>query len=270
MATDQQEAVAALLARSGRDFLPLRRSFLQLRTPGGGAAPLAAFVAGRRRRAFDLYLLAHALASREPWDVALPSAVWARLLGLQPSAAASIISRQWSWLEDQQLVTSRRRARLREVTLLREDGSGAAYAHPGQLGEGDYFRFPYAYWEGHFPDRLDLSAKAVLLIALSLQDDFVLPLEHGSRWYGVSADVLRSGLRTLRMLRLLDVRVLRKSAPLTARGVTEERRYTLRGPLRPQAGAIDPDDPTPPVTSRGPLQGRRYPAGDPRNVRRSR
>jgi len=268
MATDQQEAVAALLARSGRDFLPLRRSFLQLRTPGGGAAPLAAFVAGRRRRALDLYLLAHALASREPWDVALPSVVWARLLGLQRSAAASIISRQWSWLEDQELVASRRRARLREVTLLREDGSGAAYTHPGQPGEGDYFRVPYVYWEGHFPDRLDLPAKAVLLIALSLQDDFVLPLEHGSRWYGVSADVLRSGLRTLRTLRLLDVRVVRKPAPLTARGVTEERRYTLRGPLRPQAGAVDQDDPTPPATTRGPLQGRRHPRGDPRNVRR--
>jgi len=130
--------------------------------------------------------------------------------------------------------------------LLREDGSGAPYAHPGQLGEGDYFHVPYAYWEGHFPDRLDLSGKTVLLIALSLKDDFVLPLEHGSHL------VRGVGRRAaLRAADAADAAAARRPSPAKAGpahrpGVTEERRYTLRGPLRPQAGAIDPDDPTPP------------------------
>jgi len=43
-----------------------------MRQPGaGGAGPLAAFVRGRHAAALDLYLLGHAVASHEPFDVAL-------------------------------------------------------------------------------------------------------------------------------------------------------------------------------------------------------
>lgn len=230
----QEETVAALLARSGRDALPLRRSFVQKRQEGGGAGPLAAFVHARRGAALDLYLLGRAVASQEPFDVALASEVWARALGIggTPSAAATI-SKSWSWLDEQGLVTSAPRGRLREIRFLREDGSRRPYQHPGgdESARGDYFKLPYAYWEAHYPGRLGLPAKALLLIALSLGQDFWLPHDRGARWYGLSRDTVARGLATLLRLGLLEVRAERKKAPLSPRGFTEERRYALRPPF---------------------------------------
>jgi len=236
----QREAIAALLKRSGRQWLPLRRSFTQLRSKGGGAGPLSWFVSGRRRRALDLYLLAHAAASKEPWDVGLPATVWARMLGLEGSGGLTSVSRQWTWLEQRQLISTHRQDTLRKVSLLREDGSGSAYWHPGvseaqAAPEGDYFALPYAYWELGLQDRIDLPTKAVLLIALSRPDDFILPLEHAAKWYSVSPDSLRSGLRLLQTLGYLERRTIRQSAPLTAAGFREERRYTLRPPFGPRS-----------------------------------
>src|SRR3712207_4158741 len=103
MESRQVEAITALLARSRRGFLPLRRALVQSRTEERGAGPLAAFL--KREHALDLYLLLHAITSRAPWDVALPARVWARLLGLpETNSSVASISRQWSWLEDQGLV----------------------------------------------------------------------------------------------------------------------------------------------------------------------
>ena len=232
----QVETVAALLERSGRDALPLRRSFVQVRQRGGGAGPLAAFVHERRGMALDLYLLSRAVASQEPFDVALPADVWARALGLGGAAGAgSTISKSWSWLEQQQLVVSSKRGRLREIRFLREDGSGRPYRHPGRDEDqrGDYFKVPYSYWEGSYPGRLGLPAKAVLLIALSLGEDFRLPTERGARWYGLSRDTVSRGLSTLLRLGLLDVRIGYKKAPLAPRGITQERHYMLRAPFGP-------------------------------------
>ena len=110
-----------------------------------------------------------------------------------------------------------------------EDGSGRPYRHPGP--EGDYFKLPYAYWEGLYPGRLSLPAKALLLIALSLGPDFWLPHERGARWYGLSRDTVSRGLATLLRLGLLEVRHERKKAPLSPQGFTEERRYALRPPF---------------------------------------
>jgi hypothetical protein len=116
------------------------------------------------------------------------------------------------------------------VTLLREDGSGKPYVHPGK--EGNYFKLPYDYWHGNFHNRMGLPAKAVLLIALSLQDEFLLPTKQGAGWYGLSRDTVRKGLRTLRLLGILDMREVRKKAPLAPLGFTLERRYTLKDPFR--------------------------------------
>jgi hypothetical protein len=146
-----------------------------------------------------------------------------------------VVSKNWRWLEDQGLIASRRRGRLREVTLLYEDGSRRPYRHPGEQGgedRGHYFKLPYAYWRGNFHDRISLPAKAVLLIALSLRDDFVLPTERGAEWYGLSRDTVRKGLRDLRLLNILSMREVRKPAPLSALGFTLDRRYTLRSPFR--------------------------------------
>lgn len=235
MSVGQRETVDALLERSGRDHVPVRRGFVQRRPKGGGAGPLAPFVRARRGRALDLYLLVHAVASAPPYDATFPAAVWARALDLGSQASAeTLVSKSWSWLEGQRLVRTQRRGRLREVTLLHEDGSGQPYRHPGEQGaesRGHYFKLPYAYWRGNFQNRISLPAKAVLLIALSLRDDFVLPTERGAQWYGLSRDTVRKGLRDLRLLGLLAFREERKEAPLSAYGYTLQRHYTLQAPF---------------------------------------
>ena len=236
--SEQQEAIVALLTRAGRNAVPIRRSFTQQRSRGGGAGPLAAFLTGRRRRALDLYLLAHAVCSAPPWDVALQSVVWGRLLGLTGSGLASVITRQWNWLEEQQLIETSRQDRMRSVMLLREDGSGKPYTHPGTTGErpaeGDYFHLPHAYWEMGLQDQIDLPTKVVLIVALSRPDDFILPLEQAPKWYGISPDSARAGLRQLMLLELLQVRTVTTRAPLSPINVRTERHYTLRPPFGPR------------------------------------
>jgi hypothetical protein len=230
---ERQAAISELLRRSARDWIPIRRDFVQAPGRRGGPGSLATFVSERRGRALDLYLLARVLASQEPWDATLAAPVWARLLGLEGKNAASLISRNWSWLEQRRLISTRRKARLREITILREDGSGLPYEHPGATGEGFYFKLPHAYFSAGYPDRMGLAAKAVLLISLSLEDDFVLPLDHAPRWYGLSRDSVKTGLKTLRLLGLLDARSQRKPAPLSPLGYTTQRYYRVRPPLRP-------------------------------------
>jgi hypothetical protein len=63
---EQREAVEALLERSGREFVPVRRSFVQDRAPGGGPSPPAAFVTGRRRRALDCVSAAARAGAPDP------------------------------------------------------------------------------------------------------------------------------------------------------------------------------------------------------------
>jgi len=236
-ADQQRSAIDALLKRSGRDGVPLRRSFTQLRTRGGGKGPLAAFVTGRRRNAFDLYLLAHAAASTPPWDVALDAAVWARLLGISVSSATTVLARQWPWLTKQGLVDVHVHERIHKVVLLREDGSGRPYTHPGastptEDPEGDYFTLPHLYWHAGWYGQMDLATRVVLLIALSRPpDEFIMPIEHAANWYGFSAESMRHGLKNLQLLGLLEHRTITRPAPLSRIGYHSERRYRLSGPL---------------------------------------
>lgn len=232
----QLETIQAMLERSGRTRgVPLRRAFVQQRQRGGGPGALAAFVTGRRTAALDLYLLVHALASRYPYDAALPAQVWARALGLHGKGAASGISKNWAWLEEQRLIRSEREGRVRRVFLLSEDRSGAAYIHPGEgdNAEGDYFHLPFNYWLGHYMNRLTLPAKAVLLIALSLQmrDHFVLPREQASAWYGISPDTIQRGLSDLLRRGVVRYRLEYAKAPLSPRGYVAVRQYRLFPPF---------------------------------------
>ena len=122
--------------------------------------------------------------------------------------------------------------------LLREDGSGKPYTHPGTTGErpaeGDYFHLPHAYWEMGLQDQIDLPTKVVLIVALSRPDDFILPLEQAPKWYGISPDSARAGLRQLMLLELLQVRTVTTRAPLSPINVRTERHYTLRPPFGPR------------------------------------
>lgn len=66
-----------------------------------------------------------------------------------------------------------------------------------------------------------------MLIALSLSEDFLLPTEHAADRYGVSSDTVRRGLRGLRDHGLLITRHVRKTAPLSPLGYTQERPHRL-------------------------------------------
>ncbi len=245
MVSSQDAAIGALLQRSGRDALPLRRTFVQQGDAKKCGGPLSRF--GKRHVALDVYLLAHLLASQPPWDVELPAKVWARLLGLaENDSSTTLITRQWNWLEVQKLVRTERDGRARRVFILDESGDGRGYRHPGvasesAAAEGHYFQVSDAYWRAGWHQRLSMSAKIVLLIALSLQDDFILPVEHAAKWYSLSATRIHDGLSELRTLGLLEMRVVSRSAPLTERGVTFERHYAVRAPLRaaPQQSSDD-------------------------------
>lgn len=231
------ETLEALLQgrSSKRRATPLARSFLQVPRPGGGPGPLAHFVRGRRKRALDLYLLIHSVASNPPFDVAFPAAVWARALGMSPSASsAAQVSTTLSWLESRRLIATERQGRARRILLLADDGSGRPYVHPAQEDEHHrvgYLKLPYVYWLDRWNESLDLPATAVLLIALSLPETFLLPQHHGAKWYGVSRDTVRRGLATLQAMGLLSHEVKRKKAPLAPSGVTQDRLYRLTGPF---------------------------------------
>ena len=106
-----------------RPSTPLRRSFLQppdgtdSETPG----PIASFVRASDKTGLNLYLLALTKASADPWDVALPSVVWARALGMtlpDTASARSTISKAWLRLERRRLICRGRRMRMAHITML--------------------------------------------------------------------------------------------------------------------------------------------------------
>jgi hypothetical protein len=136
----QQETIEDLLVRSKRDFVPIRKTFVQI---GRGKAtqpgPLSTFVSTHDERGLDAYLIVHALASAEPWNCDYPSGTWVRALDLlsdaEPASARSAVSKVMHRLEERGLVSRGRAGRNASITLLREDGSGEPYDHPHSRGE---------------------------------------------------------------------------------------------------------------------------------------
>jgi hypothetical protein len=235
-----QETNKAILKQARRTVgVPVRGGFVQggvrgRPTPG----PLSILVRRRAERDLDLLLLTIAQASASPWDVRHPSQVWARALNLgTASPTAGMISKIWKRLGDMKLISRDRVGRRASVTLLREDGSGLPYDHPVQTSDL-YFRIPLSYWTGDdlWCLNLNLPEKAMLLIALSLQDNFVLPLERVPNWYGISADTASRGINGLIDKGLLTYRQVQKQAPLTPEGITIERRYHILAPMRLERG----------------------------------
>lgn len=240
--SSQQDTITALMEKSLRsEFVSIRRLFVQQgRRSTLRPCPLNVFVRHHDERGLDLYLLTRLLASHTPFEAHQPAAVWARALGLQGSAGINAVSRAWKRLADLRLIDRGRRGRDAVVTVLLEDGSGSPFVQFGARGDA-YFKIPLEYWRDEWYRRLDLPAKALLLIALSLPDGFYLPMEWASRWYGISADTAERGLTTLRSVGLLGRESHYKKAPLTAAGYTREYQYELRPPFGPRwAQAVAP------------------------------
>lgn len=237
-AAASQELLRRLLQGRGsrRNFVPISRAFLQVPRPRGGAGPLSTFVSSRRKRALDLYLLIHAIASSPPYEVTMPARIWAQALGMsQTNSSAVHISTTLSWLEERRLIDTSRVGNRRRIVLLSDDGSGLPYRHPALVSPQErvgYFKLSFDYWLERWHTSLDLAATAVVLIALSLPDKFVLPQRHAAEWYGISRDTVQRGLKSLQDLGLLTYTLTSKVAPTSPTGVTVDRIYSLTGPLK--------------------------------------
>lgn len=252
-AADSNATIDAVLETVGRSHTPLRWTFVQqgsLRDPRPG--PLQDLVTRRAHRTLLLYLLAVAKASSEPWDTSLPSAVWARALGMkhpQSQAAGVTISRAWQRLAEQNLVRRGRTGRIARIHLLREDGSGDEYLHPGKVGDR-YLQLSNALWTtGPGADRwyraLSLPEISMLLIALSLKNPFRLPSKRVPDWYGISAATATRGLGGLVGRGLLTVEQRFMDTPLSPTGYTAANSYTLQAPFEPKRSK-PPKNQTPP------------------------
>jgi hypothetical protein len=212
--------------------VPLRVEFLHPAVRGGGSGPLAELVKHRRRVALDLLLLAHAAWPLRTSNGLLASAAaWARAVGVeQDNGTRALISRSWSWLEQQRLVATSSQGRLRAVEILREDGSGRPWQHPFDEHE-PYLQLPHAYWFGGFAGDLSLPAKAMLLIGASLQSGrrpyFEFPISRGASWYGLTERTVRTGLRELQEQRLLRTWAEVRETDRSPVGSTLDRRYRL-------------------------------------------
>jgi DNA-binding transcriptional ArsR family regulator len=230
-----QDTVDALIEKSARsDFVSVRRAFVQHgRRSALSPGPLHVLVGHHDELALDLYLLTRLLASHTPFEAQLSAAVWARALGLPGPSGPAAISRAWKRLADLGLVSRGRRGRTAFVRVLLEDGSGNPFVQFGARAD-PYFKIPLEYWRDDWQRKLDLPAKAALLIALSLPDGFYLPTKMAKRWYGVSADTVERGLAKLRELGILKRTVFYKGAPLAAQGWTREHHYGLKPPFGPQ------------------------------------
>jgi len=152
----------------------------------------------------------------------------ARALGFpQDDSGTQRVSRNWRVLRDLKLVTTTKKGRQVNARLLREDGTGKHYRPPAS----DYLGLPFAYWRNGWHIELNLAAKAVLLIALSLPDRFPLPPEHAPAWYGISRSTAERGLRALRRHDLLHAVREPMKSPLAPKGYTVRKVYTLREPF---------------------------------------
>jgi hypothetical protein len=216
-------------AQRKRGF-PIRRSFVQRGTPQKPSpGPLAEFITKKDPRALDLYLLLLTTATAEPYAVVFPAETWARALDIKHFG---VVSRAWSRLETRKLVRRERAGNRARLTLLVEDGSGRPYTHPFKGTKSDpYGQLPIEYWlEGYYA-RLDLTAKAMLLVAATWRGSLPLPAERAPSWYGISADTCERGMATL-----INEGVITKTKDWTPTlyapgGYVATNVYTLQGPF---------------------------------------
>lgn len=231
----QQATIEDLLVKARRDAVPIRNSFVQQgRGKTTRPGPLATFVTSQDGRGLLAYLLIRALVSNgdRGWSCTYPSELWVRALGLgehaEEDSARSAVSKVFSRLSRRSLVERSRTSKLATLTVLREDGSGDDYTHPGTVKE-PHFKLPHAFWtEGHY-NTLTLPGVAMLLISLSLPNDFYLPFSKAKPWYGIGEETAQDGMRQLVDLGLIAYRVEWIINARAKDGWQSQRYYTLLG-----------------------------------------
>lgn len=239
----QQATIVDLLQTAKRDAVPIRNEFVQIgrgknTTPG----PLASLVNAQDTRSLQAYLLLRASASsgRDGWDCTYDSDVWIRALDLratvEDTSARSAVSKAFGRLERRRLIRRGRVGRTSSLVVLREDGSGTEYTHPGADRE-PHFKLPHDFWTQQHYRELTLPGIATLLIALSLPDDFILPYAMAKPWYGLGTDTLERGIHQLIDLDVLQFRVEWIVNAKAKTGWQSQRHYTLTGPYSSQRRA---------------------------------
>jgi hypothetical protein len=229
------EMLTLMLDGTHRGGAPIRRSFLQTRTPhssGTRAGKLSRLV--RDVAALDAYLLISAMASSsEPYDTWYPSSTWAQVTMLDRYAEQAAAKARWSKavrkLKSERLMRHKRVGNKMNYILLDESGSGEEYARPTKVAHGTWFSIPHFYWTQEFDDRLSLPGKVMLLISLDQQDNFRMPTDRAPSWYGISESTARRGFEELLDLGILARTSAQKADPKAPNGWKTELRYTTAG-----------------------------------------
>lgn len=225
-----------MLSGTKRGFVPIRRTFLQKPrgTEGTRGAQLAKLSANPS--ALDAYLLLHALASSsEPYQANYPVPTWVQLLRLEEAASESAAKSRWSKVVSKltalELIERRRVGNGMEYLLLDESGDKSPYLRPLTAAHGNYFKLPYSYWVDGHDAALTHPEKLMLLIGLDQQEGFTLPFNQAQRWYGVSENTARRGLRGLEERGLLMSTSTYLPSSKSPTGWAESISYTMTGPF---------------------------------------
>ncbi|MGW3353264.1 hypothetical protein ACWDA3_59100 [Nonomuraea rubra] len=267
----REETIDELLRRSKRTnrTVPIRRAFVQ-RLDGAGPdapkapGPLCELI--RNEHAFDLLMLVYAVTAGDGYGVTERSETWGRATGTSfrtDGSASAVISRLWLTLERNKLIKRSSDGRRTRVTKLLEDGSERAYTPPSGSRESRrdvYFQLPFQYWTSGLFTKLDMPAKAVLLIAMSLRKrEFVLPsTQKFAGYYGISASTLHRGVTTLLTLGILTVHEPEHFVDFTApSGIGIRTPYSLTSPYDRSIKIASEEERAP--TTLQPDPGRRQP-----------
>lgn len=236
----------ALLERTKRSAVPLRRDFVQLSGRNETrSSVLATFVTSGNLRALRAYLMVVGASAAEDgregkqgWYTELDSMVWARLFDTH-EAATDASARTAAWrtlkqLEAKKLLEATRvkGSRWIGVTLKREDGSGDQYTRPGVADKDPYASIPRTFWTKGYDEQVGLPGLAMYLALIVERRWRRMTPEHMPDWYGWSADTTERGLKTLLELNMIERKERRVTAPLSPLGFTRYYEYRMRAAMR--------------------------------------
>ncbi|MEV4178409.1 helix-turn-helix domain-containing protein [Nonomuraea sp. NPDC049709] len=175
----------------------------------------------------------------------------------------------WLTLERNKLIKRSSGGRFTRVTKLLEDGSERAYTPPSGSRESRR-ELPYAYWTSGVFTKLDMPAKTVLLIAMSLRKRklFLPSTKTFAGYYGISASTLHRGITTLHQLGILTASEPEYFVDSTApSGVGSHTLYSLAPPYDRSVKIEQEEEPEEGPPAPRDTAAPRHPDGEPREGR---